>query len=177
MAVGLSAGFVEPLEATAIMLIEVSARYIAENLPPSKAVMPVIAERFNERMRYRWRRIIDFLKLHYLLSQRQEPYWQKHRDPASIPESLTEDLALWQCRGPLKEDFDSAVELFPAASYQYVIYGMEFSPDFSLQGYRYCRQAEARQILANNQQMTAQLLQSLPPHRQYIQKWLEAAHA
>lgn len=172
VAVGLSAGFVEPLEATAIMLIEVSARYIAENLPPTPAVMPVIAKRFNAQMHYRWRRIIDFLKLHYMLSQRQEPYWQRHREPETIPDSLQEDLALWQCRGPLKEDFDNLAELFPAASYQYVIYGMEFSPDFSLQGYSYSRQAEARQLMANNQQLTAQLLQSLPPHRQYIQKWL-----
>ena len=80
MAIGLSAGFVEPLEATAIMLVEVSARYVAENLPADQSLMPVVAKRFNTQMRYRWQRIIDFLKLHYMLTQRPEPYWQAHRE-------------------------------------------------------------------------------------------------
>jgi len=54
VAVGMSAGFVEPLEATAIMLVEISARYIAENLPPNQEIMQVTAKRFNQQMYYRW---------------------------------------------------------------------------------------------------------------------------
>ena len=109
VAVGLSAGFVEPLEATAIMLVEIAARYIAEQLPADREVMSITARRFNQQMSYRWRRIIDFLKLHYMLSQRPEPYWQAHRDPATIPESLREDLAIWATRGPATSDFDSVI--------------------------------------------------------------------
>jgi len=92
VAVGMSAGFVEPLEATAIMLVEISARYIAENLPPDHNIMRITAKRFNEQMNYRWGRIIDFLKLHYMLTKRTEPYWQAHTEEASIPDSLKEDL-------------------------------------------------------------------------------------
>lgn len=172
VAVGLSAGFVEPLEATAIMLVEISARYIAENLPPNKQVLPVVARRFNTQMAYRWSRIIDFLKLHYMLSKRPEPYWQAHCDPASFPDSLREDLELWSCRGPVSGDFDSAIELFPAASYQYVIYGMGFKPDFALQSYLYRQQSEAKQILQRNRLLTDQMLQTLPPHRDYIEQWI-----
>ena len=172
VAVGLSAGFVEPLEATAIMLVEISARFIAENLPPHRGVMPITAKRFNTQMLYRWRRIIDFLKLHYTLTHRTEPYWQRHKDPETIPESLLEDLAVWQCRGPIRGDFDSAIELFPAASYQYVIYGMGFRPDFDRQSYLYREEQQAKRIMERNQQLTRQLLNSLPPHRDYIERWL-----
>ncbi len=172
VAVGLSAGFVEPLEATAIMLVEVSARYIAENLPPDTEIMNITARRFNQQMQYRWRRIIDFLKLHYMLSKRPEPYWRAHCEPDSIPDSLKEDLAVWGSRGPIASDFDSAIELFPAASYQYVIYGMGFKPDFSRQAYLYREQDQAERIINRNKKLTEQMLQSLPPHRAYIEQWL-----
>jgi len=175
VAVGMAAGFVEPLEATAIMLIELSSRYIAENLPAEKSLMPIVSKRFNQQMDYRWQRIRDFLKLHYMLNQRSEPYWQAHCDEQFIPQTLKEDLAIWQYRGPATNDFDSAIELFPAASYQYVLYGMEFKPDFMRQQYLYNQNQQAQQLINRNQQLTEQMLQNLLPHRDYIEKWLATA--
>lgn len=172
VAVGMSGGFVEPLEATAIMLVEVASRHIAENLPTDKQTMQITEKRFNQQMEYRWRRIIDFLKLHYMLTKRPEPYWQAHLEESSIPESLKEDLAMWAARGPIASDFDSAIELFPAASYQYVLYGMGFKPDFMQQSYLYKEQQQADVIIQRNKQLTNQLVQTLPPHRTYIERWL-----
>lgn len=172
VAIGLSGGFVEPLEATAIMLVEVAARYVAENLPPNRAVLEITERRFNQQMDYRWQRITDFLKLHYMLTQRPEPYWQAHTEDEGIPDSLKEDMAIWKYRGPIKTDFDGVAELFPAASYQYVLYGMGYKPDFSNQAYLYSETAQAERIKQKNQVMTQQLLQSLPSHRQYIEHWL-----
>lgn len=174
VAIGMSAGFVEPLEATAIMLVEISARFVADNLPADLGTMPLVANRFNQQMQYRWQRILDFLKLHYLLTKRPEPYWQDHLKPASIPQSLQDDLKIWQHRGPQIQDFHGALELFPAASYQYVLYGMGFKPDFSRQSYLYQQQSQADQIIRRNQQLTAQLLQTLPSHRDYITGWLSS---
>lgn len=174
VAVGMSGGFVEPLEATAIMLVEIAARHIADNLPSDTRTMEIIEKRFNQQMDYRWRRVIDFLKLHYMLTQRPEPYWQAHRDESTVPESLKEDLAIWASRGPTAADFDSAIELFPAASYQYVLYGMGFKPDFSIQSYLYKGKQQAERIFQRNKQLTAQLLQTLPPHRTYIERWLSS---
>ena len=176
VAVGMSAGFVEPLEATAIMLVEISSRFIAENLPPNSQVMAVTAKRFNQQMHYRWQRIIDFLKLHYMLTKRPEPYWQAHTNPDTIPPSLKEDLEIWGFRGPISADFDSAIELFPAASYQYVMYGMGFKPDFEQQNYLYQEHAQAERIIQQNRQITDQMLRTLPPHRDYIEKWLARSH-
>lgn len=175
VAVGLSAGFVEPLEATAIMLVEVAARAIADSLPPTTEAMPIIARRFNEQMGYRWQRIIDFLKLHYTLTQRPEPYWQAHRDSANVPDSLQDDLTVWRGRGPVRSDFDSAIELFPAASYQYVLYGMGFQPDFERSEYLHRDADKAAQIRRQNQQLIDQMMRSLPPHRDYIERWLAQA--
>ena len=176
VAVGLSAGFVEPLEATAIMLVEVAARAIAENLPPTDAARPIIARRFNEQMRYRWQRIIDFLKLHYALTQRDEPYWRAHTDPANVPDTLHDDLTVWRGRGPVRSDFDSAIELFPAASYQYVLYGMGFRPEFQHTAHLHQEADKAEQIRRQNRQLVDQMMRSLPPHRDYIERWLASAH-
>lgn len=172
VAVGMSGGFVEPLEATAIMLVEIASRYIAENLPTDQVTMKITEKRFNQQMAYRWRRIIDFLKLHYMLTKRPEPYWQAHCNEETIPESLKEDLAMWSARGPIAADFDSSIELFPAASYQYVLYGMGFKPEFDNQSYLYKEQQQADTIIQRNKQLTSQLLQTLPPHRTYIERWL-----
>lgn len=124
LAVGLSAGFVEPLEASAIVLIELSINTLIDNFPASRSSMPIHASRFNALFRTRWDRIVEFLKLHYLLSARDEPYWRAHRDPASVTVRLAELVELWREQPPSSYDLPLAEEIFPAASYQYVWYGM-----------------------------------------------------
>ena len=165
VAIGLSAGFVEPLEASALMLIETSAQYLADNLPVETAHIKVISGRFNREFIYRWQKILDFLKLHYMLSERQEPFWQQMRVPESISENLAELLALWRYRPPLTSDFASNFEVFPAASYQYVLYGMHYQSNFSAHNHLYQEQEKADKLMAINQQMTTQALARLPSHR------------
>ncbi len=127
---GLSAGFLEPLESSALVLIELSAELIATMLPATRETTAILAKRFNQVTQYRWDRIIDFLKLHYLLSQRTDSeFWIDNRHPSSIPESLKEQLELWRYRAPGDADFTSNCEMFPAASYQYVLFGMGFRMD------------------------------------------------
>jgi len=125
VAVGLSAGFIEPLEASALAMVELSAAMICDEMPVTRAQMDVVARRFNDTFRYRWERIIDFLKLHYVLSRREDSaYWCDNRAPASIPERLQELLDLWRYRAPMRGDFPRIEEVFPTASWQYVLYGM-----------------------------------------------------
>ena len=103
----------------------------------------------------------------------RDRYWKAHTDPLSVPESLKEDMEIWRHRGPIYSDFEGVAELFPAASYQYVLYGMGYKPDYSAQSYLYSRQNEAQRLVERNQALTRQLLTSLPPHRDYIDHWLE----
>ncbi|TQV78179.1 tryptophan 7-halogenase [Exilibacterium tricleocarpae] len=126
VAVGLAAGFLEPLEASAIMLIEASATMLADQMPTTRAAMDIVSKRFNKRFLYRWERVIDFLKLHYVLSDRQQPFWREAASRSTLSARLQEDLSLWRYQAPWKTDFDSLEEAFPAASYQYVLYGMQF---------------------------------------------------
>ena len=131
VAVGLSAGFIEPLEASALALIEQAATLIAEQLPRNREIMEVVAKRFNARMHHHWQRIIEFLKLHYATSDRADsPYWRDHANLDSWPESLREKMTLWQQQPPWHDDAPLLAELFPSASYQYVLYGMEFTPRY-----------------------------------------------
>lgn len=128
LAIGLSAGFLEPLEASAIVTIELALDALLDNFPVTRGAMDRHARRFNTLFRYRWDRIVDFLKLHYVLGDRQEPYWQAHRDPATIPDRLIDLLEIWRHQPPSPQDFGAVDEIFPAASYQYVLYGMGFAP-------------------------------------------------
>ncbi|WP_174278335.1 tryptophan halogenase family protein [Sphingomonas bacterium] len=126
LAIGLSAGFLEPLEASAIVTVELSLDALIADWP-TRSTMALIATRFNELFRYRWDRIVEFLKLHYLPSRRTEPYWRAHRDPASVPARLADLFQLWANRPPTRADLPMADEIFPAASYQYILYGMNAS--------------------------------------------------
>jgi tryptophan 7-halogenase len=126
IAIGLSAGFIEPLEASAIVLIELSLKALIDNFPIRRSVMDIHGARFNELFLYRWDRIVDFLKLHYVLSRREEPYWLAQRAPESVPVRLAEHLELWRDQPPSSWDFPRVDEIFSAASQQYVLYGMGF---------------------------------------------------
>lgn len=165
VAIGLSAGFIEPLEASAIVLIELSLRALADNFPASRAAMDIHAARFDTLFRYRWERIVDFLKLHYVLSQRQEPYWLAQRDPATVPPRLAEQLALWRDQPPSHWDFPQVDEVFPAASQQYVLYGMGFAPPPTL-GPAPSPAALAR--IAEVTERARMLTASLPSNRTYL---------
>ena len=130
VAVGLSAGFVEPLEASALALVEMSAAMISDEMPATRAEMALVERRFNDTFTYRWERVVDFLKLHYALSRRDDTdYWRDHRDRASLPDRLANLLTLWRHRAPYRQDFYRIEEVFPAASYQYVLHGMGFLPE------------------------------------------------
>jgi hypothetical protein len=124
LAIGLSAGFIEPLEASAIVMIELSLNALIDNFPARLDMLPLHSVRFNELFRTRWDRVVEFLKLHYLLSRRDEPYWRAQRDPETVPPRLADLVRLWRDQPPSTYDFPLVNEIFPAASYQYVYYGM-----------------------------------------------------
>lgn len=168
VAVGMSQGFVEPLEASAIVMIELSAAMISDILPTRGDAMDAAARRFNERFAYRWARIVDFLKLHYVLNQRPERYWADHRDDASWTDRLRSLMDQWQYGPPSREDFPQALEIFPAASYAYVLYGMGF--ETAPRGTRRRKDLKDRAMkhagdLAANQN---KLLAGLPSNRELV---------
>jgi len=168
VAIGLSAGFIEPLEASALALVEMSAAWLADDMPATRTQVDAVAARFNEAFIYRWERVIEFLKLHYVLSRRSDSaFWIEHRETASMPERLQELLGLWRTRPPSRRDFPRIEEVFPSASYQYILYGMrhglEAAPrasDLPQEADRHFREAAA---------LTARMLPALPSNRELLE--------
>jgi hypothetical protein len=155
---------VEPLEASAIVLIELSLRTLVENFPSNRATMPILAGRFNQLFSQRWERIAEFLKLHYVLSERADPYWQAHRDPETFPERLAGLLELWKEQPPSAYDLPLAEEIFPAASYQYVYYGMGGSAPPGTPQPSGAMKAQLDQVAQRSRSMLA----ALPTNRAYL---------
>lgn len=128
VAVGLSGGFLEPLESTGILLIEAAVAMIAE-LFPRRGPVAAPAARFNALMTARYEAIADFLKLHYALSRRTEPFWRDNRAAGSRSERLAGLLDQWRYRPPNRFDFTLDVESFAFFNYQYILYGMDWAGD------------------------------------------------
>lgn len=172
VAVGMSSGFIEPLEASALVLVELAAEMIRDDLPRNRTMMDFVARTFNEKFLYRWERVIEFLKLHYVLSQREGDYWQAHRRPESIPESLVNKLELWRHRPPSGYDFDRTRETFPSASYQYVLYGMGFYTEPRTTAKLSERDEVVERYLLDNKRKTERYLDALPSNRALISYYL-----
>ncbi|MDI4632936.1 tryptophan 7-halogenase [Pelomonas sp. V22] len=169
VAVGLSGGFLEPLESTGLVLIEAAIGMIAEMLPHS-GPMEAPTRRFNALMTARYENIVDFLKLHYCLSQRTEPFWRDNAAAASIPERLAEFLEQWKLRPPGRFDFNLDTESFAFFNYQYILYGMGFRTDLSAGRADFHQGEEAARLFAKIQRFGDRALQDLPSHRALIQQ-------
>lgn len=171
VAVGMSSGFLEPLEASALVLVELAAAKISRELPSSRSVMDIVAKRYNEQFTYRWNRIIDFLKLHYVLTKRTDTqYWRDNCSENSIPESLAELLTLWRHHPPGPQDFSQVDEVFPSSSWQYVLYGMDFETKNRVTDRKYVDSKMAEQFFQENMKITQKYLQALPNNRDLIEK-------
>ncbi len=173
VAIGMSSGFVEPLEASALVMIELAAGMIADQLPASRGIMDIVARRYNRKFLRHWDQIIEFLKLHYVLSERDDSaYWQENRAASSIPDKLGEQLALWRYRSPWHPDQEAVDDLFPTASYQYILYGMGFRSTArpTRSHGQEQREREAAELFRKNAARAAQLRQALPGNRELLNK-------
>lgn len=171
VSIGLSQGFVEPLEATGLLVFDATARMLADLFPPSLETMPAIAARFNDRVKFAWDRVIDFIKLHYCLSKRDDSeFWRDNCDPVTIPQTLLDNLALWKHQPPSSYDFSSKLEIFNLENYLYVLYGMKFETEMGPIAYRYKDSELAQAAFRALRQDTEQMASGLLPHRELIDR-------
>nr|AGU11730.1 Tryptophan halogenase [uncultured organism] len=124
LAVGLSAGFIEPLESTAIHLIYRAMDFFAR-LMPERDCAPELQREYNRRMVADYEEIRDFIILHYCLTQRDDtPFWREYQ-AMEVPASLRDRIALFRVNGTMPEHVD---ELFRPVSWQSVMEGMGVRP-------------------------------------------------
>ena len=171
VAVGLSAGFLEPLEASALMLVETAVDCIADRLPRTRPVMATMARQFNAAFTHHWERIIEFLKLHYLLTKRTDTnFWRDVVEPASVPDGLRAKLEMWRYHPPTAQDFPHQPEVFSWPSYQYVLHGMDFANNHARLADLDAETNTARRWFATNERVRGQAMSQLPGHRELLGK-------
>ena len=124
IAIGLSAGFLEPLESTSLFLIQMGiSRFIT--LFPTANVSDVVRDEYNKQMQKEFHQVRDFIILHYAATQRDDsPFWNYCRN-MSIPESLSRKMGLFQAAGRVFRYDD---ELFSKASWIAVCLGQNIIP-------------------------------------------------
>lgn len=168
VAIGLSSGFFEPLEATGIVFSEVAAALVA-NLFPWGGDYETSARQFNVIMRRRYERALDFIKMHYLLTQRHDTaFWRDNVEPGSARDSLHELLDRWRFRPPNELDTDPNIDIFPDASWQYVLYGMGWKTDLSAKAGSYRYFDDARAAFAEVRRQGDYAVANLPTNRQLV---------
>ena len=169
VAVGLAAGFLEPLEATGLVLIEAAVGMIAEMFP-HRGPVAAPARRFNELMTARFEHIVAFLKLHYCLSRRTEPFWRDNAQASTLPERLADLLEQWRYRPPGRFDFELDTETFAFFNYQYILYGMGYRTDLGPARADPAPLAEAERVFAKLRRFGDRALVDLPTHRALLQQ-------
>lgn len=123
VAIGLSGGFLEPLESTSIYLIQLGITTLVE-LFPDRAHMAADAAEYNRIMALEFERVRDFLVLHYVANQRDGDFWRQMRH-MPWPDSLTEKVAAFVARG-LLPDYD--IGAFHPPSWLAVLVGQNILP-------------------------------------------------
>jgi flavin-dependent dehydrogenase len=115
VAIGLSGGFIEPLEATAILASSYAAGQLVQYFP-TKPIPKALVDTFNRKMQSCYEGIRDFITCHYYTSNRTEPFWVAARSPSTVTEILNQNLELWRHRFPEHADIPNPV-LFNHVSY------------------------------------------------------------
>jgi tryptophan halogenase len=125
VAIGLSSGFIEPLESTAIYMIETSVKLLLQNFP-DKTFPVSLANHFNHITRTMVNEIRDFIILHYCTNNRTDTdYWKAAREDVDIPDSVSEILERYRHALPVSDSYDSTF-LFNYWSYLIVLFGKNY---------------------------------------------------
>ncbi|WP_416305329.1 tryptophan halogenase family protein [Neptunicella sp. SCSIO 80796] len=125
VAIGLSAGFLEPLESTSIALIQTGIERLVASLT-SFNIHQSVKDEFNHTTEQEYCRVRDFIILHYKLNNRpaQQAFWRYCRDMA-LPQELQHKLDLYQASGYL---VNYRWEIFHQPSWLAILFGFDCYP-------------------------------------------------
>jgi tryptophan halogenase len=165
VAIGLSAGFLEPLESTSIHLIQRGIERLIE-LFPDTAFDPADAAEFNRLMDVEYERIRDFLILHYCATERTDSDFWNYCRTMELPDSLQEKIALFRERGvvaPYREG------MFLEPSWIAVYIGQRVMPRGHAPGADRAPASQVKGRLERIAASCADAAQRMPPHQDYLQ--------
>ena len=171
VAVGLSGGFLEPLESTSIHLIQRAVLRLVRMLPAGRVSERDVAE-FNEQQLADMVTIRDFLVLHYKVTERRDsPFWRQCAAMA-IPDTLEQKIELFRETGRV---FRKNEELFAESSWIQVMMGQGIMPQSYHPVAAKLRQEELDHFLGSLRDMVARTVAGLPSHQEYISGYCAAA--
>jgi tryptophan halogenase len=167
VALGLSAGFIEPLESTSIHLIQRGILRLIQ-LFPTNGINAADSEEFNRQTNLETQSIRDFIILHYHVNERQDSrFWRYCRD-MSIPDSLAHRIELFKEGGRFFHEGD---ELFGEFSWTQVMLGQGIMPRSYHPIVDLMSANELKAFLDNIRTPIKQALDAMPLHHQYIQRY------
>jgi len=164
VSLGLSGGFVEPLESTSIHLIQSGiARLIA--LFPDRRFNPVERDEYNRQMQDLFEDVRDFVVLHYHATGRDDsPFWNRCRT-MDIPTTLARKLALWKAKGRI---FRDGAELFATSSWVAVMLGQGIIPAEHEPAVDALDEDKVAQALEQMRGAILETAQRLPRHAEFL---------
>jgi tryptophan 7-halogenase len=173
VAVGLAAGFIEPLESTSIHLIQQAIVRLVE-LFPSRGFLAADIDEYNLQTATEFEQVRDFIVLHYHATQRDDTAFWRYCRTMDVPETLRRKTALFNASGRFFHQND---ELFGETSWVQVMWGQGLRP----QGYHALADntdAESTyKMLANVKAVMHAVVDKMPTHARYIAEHCQAGQA
>ena len=176
VALGLAAGFIEPLESTSIHLIQNGIQRLFA-LFPDWPITPLERDEYNRGMREVFEDVRDFVILHYKATQRGDSAFWRHVRDMAVPDSLARKLALWQRRGRV---FRENAELFTTPSWVAVLLGQNVWPESHDPIADTLDEAKVAAAMAQMRAAYAEIAERLPGHEEFLRQagcWHAAAPA
>jgi tryptophan halogenase len=169
VALGLAAGFLEPLESTSIHLVQSAAIRLVRLFPDAATDQATIDE-FNRQCDFEWERIRDFIVLHYWANQREGDFW-KYCRTMELPETLQNKIDLWRSNGRVFREND---ELFGEESWVQVFIGQGIMPESYDPLVAIKSDAQIEQFLGNIAATIDRCVSVMPAHDEYVAKYCPA---
>lgn len=169
VALGLASGFIEPLESTSIHLIMTAIVRLMRLFPFEGVTLAAINE-YNNKFNSEMQCILDFIVMHYCVTERDDsPFWQ-HCRSMEIPDSLRHKLDLFKDTGLV---FLDDGDIFRVDSWTQVMLGQRLNPkQFNKVAYEMPDQEFERFMTGVREQVKAKVA-ALPPHGAFIDKFLK----
>jgi tryptophan halogenase len=168
VAIGLSSGFVEPLESTGIFFIQQGIEELVHHFPAGEIDESVIGS-YNRTVAEAIDGVRDFLTLHYCVTDRDDtPYWQSVRNDVKVPASLEDRLSLWRRRLPNNKSINPAYHGFESYSYSVMLLGLGHEPETSLPVLDFMDDRNALEMFRTIRERAQYLVSTLPSQYEYL---------